>query len=745
MKNIRSVFLNGFVFVLIASLSACGNSEWNNPYPNEDSGKNILYSSFSERPKHLDPVRSYSSNEYAFIGQIYEPPLQYHYLKRPYELAPLTAESVPVAVFYDKAGKVLSPDTPADQVDHSIYTIKIKRGINFQPHPAFVPNEDGEGYLYHQLNETELENIHTLSDFEQVSYRELTVADFIYQMKRMAKPSLHSPILGMMAESIVGLKELYKEIKQVEEANKESNHRDKFIDLNDYDLSGVKIVDRYTYQIKVKGVYPQLVYWLAMPFFAPMPIEADQFYSQPGLKEKNITLDWYPVGTGAYMLTVNNPNRQMILEKNPNYRDAFYPSEGEASDEKNSLLVDAGKKIPFIEKVIYNLEKETIPYWNKFLQGYYDTSGVSSESFDQAIQFSGGGDAELTPDMQEKKIRLATSVAASIYYMGFNMRDSVVGGLDQETKKLRQAIAIAMDYEELISIFANGRGIPAQGAIPPGIIGYIEGEAGINPYVYNWKNGKAVRKSIDYAKNLLVEAGYANGIDQKTGKPLTLYLDITASGPDDKARLNWYIKQFKKIDIQLIIRNTMYNRFQEKMHKGTAQIFMWGWNADYPDPENFLFLLYGPNSKVDVNGENAANYKNPKFDALFDQMKNMANGEKRLKIIAEMTDILREDSPWLFGYHPKNFGLYHQWYLNAKPNLMSHNTMQYKRMDPQIRENMRQAWNKPIIWPVIFIFVVFILATLPAYFTYRRKEHMAVKKVEANKVETHKVKTAEGV
>ena len=130
---------------------------------------------------------------------------------------------------------------------------------------------------------------------------------------------------------------------------------------------------------------------------------------------------------------------------------------------------------------------------------------------------------------------------------------------------------------------------------------------------------------------------------------------------------------------------------------------------------------------MDVNGENAANYINPKFDALFDQMKNMPNGEVRLKIIAEMMEILRDDSPWLFGYHPKNFGLYHQWYLNAKPNLMSHNTMQYKRINPQIRGEKRQEWNKLIVWPVIILFVLLILAALPAYFTYRRKEHMAAK------------------
>jgi len=74
------------LFALLAcGLAGCGQI-WNDPYPAKDRGKNILYSFFVERPKHLDPAQSYTSDEYDIIQQIYEPPLQYHYLKRPYEL-----------------------------------------------------------------------------------------------------------------------------------------------------------------------------------------------------------------------------------------------------------------------------------------------------------------------------------------------------------------------------------------------------------------------------------------------------------------------------------------------------------------------------------------------------------------------------------------------------------------------------------------------------------------------------------
>ena len=100
-------------------LTGCDMSEWNNPYPAAQRGKNILYASFEERPKHLDPVRSYSSNEYAFIGQIYEPPLQYHYLKRPYELMPLTATAMPEVRYFDAAGQQLPDNAAADLIASS--------------------------------------------------------------------------------------------------------------------------------------------------------------------------------------------------------------------------------------------------------------------------------------------------------------------------------------------------------------------------------------------------------------------------------------------------------------------------------------------------------------------------------------------------------------------------------------------------------------------------------------------------
>jgi ABC-type transport system substrate-binding protein len=709
------------VLAVLITVTACGDGPWNRPYPASDAASNVLYASFSSRPNHLDPAQSYSSNEVTFTGQIYEPPLQYHYLKRPYSLIPLSATRVPQPYYLDTTGNRLPADAPVEQIAHSVYEIEIQPGILYQPHPAFARDEQGR-LRYHALTAADLDGIHALSDFEHTGTRELVAADYVYQIKRLAHPRLHSPIFGLMSEYITGLRDHAQVLEQAWEEVAGEREDGVYLDLARYPLAGAEVIDRYRYRITLDGRYPQLLYWLAMPFFAPVPPEADRFYSQSGMTQRNITLDWYPVGTGPYMLTVNNPNRRMVLQRNPNFHGETYPAEGMPGDGQAGLLEDAGRPLPFIEKVVFSLEKEDIPYWNKFLQGYYDASGITSDSFDQAISIGAGGEVNLTEEMRRRGIRLTTTVSTSISYTGFNWLDPVVGGDSERARKLRQAISVAIDFEEYISIFLNDRGIPAHGMLPPGIFGHRAGEAGVNTVVYDITPHGPRRKPIEEARRLLAEAGYPEGRDIRTGKPLVLYLDTTATGPDDKARLDWLRKQFARLDIQLVIRGTDYNRFQDKMRKGTSQIYQWGWNADYPDPENFLFLLYGPNRKVGENGENASNYRNDEYDRLFERMKNMDNTPQRQAIIDAMVDITRRDAPWLWGFHPKQFSLNHAWYRNSKPNLMANNTLKYRRIDPVLRERMQAAWNRPVRWPLLLLVVLLLGVILPAFIGYRRRQ-----------------------
>ena len=189
----------GAFCLLLHGFAGCGET-WNNPYAAAGADDNTLYTSFSERPKHLDPARSYTEDEAAFNAQIYEPPFQYHYFKRPYELAPGTALALPKPRYLDAAGRDLPADASAQLIATSVYEIRIRPDIRYQPHPAFVAAN-------RQLPRAAIARNFQLSDFGVGASRLLTAEDYVYEIKRLAHPRVNSPIFGHMADYIVGLKE----------------------------------------------------------------------------------------------------------------------------------------------------------------------------------------------------------------------------------------------------------------------------------------------------------------------------------------------------------------------------------------------------------------------------------------------------------------------------------------------------------------------------------------------------------
>lgn len=688
------------VLIVLALLVGCGVP--NNPYPKSEHDQEIYYSTFSEEPKHFDPAISYSSDEYRFIQQIYEPPLQYHYLKRPYELIPLTAEAVPQPRYLDANGEQLAPNAPAASVARAVYEVRIRPGIMYQQHPCFAKTEDGK-WRYRNLTKSDVKGFDEIKDFSMTGTRELIAADYVYQIKRMADPKVSCPILSTLKDYILGMEVYSAAIAKGQE---------------NAPFPGVEVVDRYTYRITLKAKYPQFVYWLAMPFFSPMPKEAIDFYSQPAVADRNITIDRFPVGTGAYRIETLLAHKEIVLVKNENYRVVRYPSSGEPSDREAGLLDDAWEILPFIPRVVYKLEKEYIPRWNKFLQGYYDSSGISSDTFDSAVTFNDTGDPRISEEMKAKGIVLRTSVQPTTRYLAFNMLDDTVGGNSVEKQKLRQAISIVLDYEEYIEIFYNGRGVSAHSPIPPGIFGYEAGESGMNPYVYNWdaETQRPIRKSIEEARQLLAEAGYPDGQDSK-GNPLVVTFDNAWNSAGATPLLMWMRNKLDQLGITMENRTTDYNRFRDKVKNGNFQIISWRWHADYPDAENFLFLLYGPNARATHGGENTANYDNAEYNKRFEQIKNMENSQERLAIIREMKHLLQRDAPWVFTFHPVTFGLSHQWVKNSKPSTMGYGSVKYLRVNADQRSENRQAWNQPVVWPLWVCIALLILGTIPAVIT----------------------------
>jgi ABC-type transport system substrate-binding protein len=659
--------------VAAALLGACSN----NPYPDEDSNRKIVYTVYVEAPKTLDPAVAYTTGAHAVTGSVYDTLLEYHYLKRPYELIPGLATRVPEPE-RRSSGRVS-------------YRFELRRGLLYQDDPCFALA--GEGLLT----------------------REIVAEDVAFELTRIADPAVNSPVIEHFSHLVGfrGFSQRLQALRETDPAFASLPAREQYAEAGG--IEGVRVRSRHELEIVLSQPYPQILFWFAMPFTTPVPWEAIEHYD--GEDARDHFAD-HPVGSGPYVLAHYNKQARIVLEANPNWYGrrhpewkapgATYPSEGEPGDREKGLLDPAvvGKPLPFIERLEFRRDKEPIPRFNKFLQGYYDVSGIIRESFDKVIV-----DDRLSPEMAALGMRLEKSVDPSVFYLGFNMDDPQVGAAGGErSRRLRQAMSLAIDAEEWTRLFSNGRGVPAHSPLPPGLFGYDSDYR--NPFR---------QVDLERARQLLEQAGYPGGIDSETGKPVRVTFDTYQTSAEGLTQVQFFVDSWRRIGIDVEIAATNYNQFQEKVRNGAYQVFMWGWIADYPDPENFFFLLWSENARSKSGGPNTSNFSNPRFDELYLAMKARDNDARRLEMIRQMTALLEEERPWIELFHNEDYALYHAWLENVKPFGMSFPTIKYRDLDPERRAALRREWNEPVVWPAWALAGVAIAILVPGVVTFYRE------------------------
>ena len=638
----------------LLSLSACSND----PYPEADRDKKVLYSSFSEAPKTLDPAVAYTTAEHVITGNVYDTLLEYHYLRRPYQLMAGLAEAVPQAA--------RRPD------GRQSYRFKIRQGVLFHADPCFALGEPGR------------------------QTREVVAADFAFELARLADPAVNSPVISSFAQ-VLGFADFSKRLGEMRAA------QGAFAKLPLHEqhqkaggIEGVVANGKYELEIVLAEPNPQILYWFAMPFTTAMAWEAVAYYDG---KQGRANFADHAVGTGPFRLAVYNKQLRYVFERNAAWYGAQdgaaaapgaqFPLAGDidAADiaEGRVDAAYAGRRMPFVDRVKFYRERENIPRFNKFLQGYYDDGGIIKESFDAVVQ----GD-RLSPEMAARGMRLDKEVEPTIFYVGFNMNDPVLGTKGGEkARKLRQAMSLVINSDDYLKLFLNGRGIPAQSPVPPGIFGYDK--AYRNPFR---------QPDLARARQLLAEAGYKNGIDPATNAPLRLAFDTGNATAQALLEYEFFVGAWRELGLDVQVAATTYNQFQDKVRRGAYQIFIWGWVADFPDPENFLFLLECSNAQSNSNGPNTANFCNPEFDKLYREMKDMENGEPRAERVRQMIQILEQERPWIELYHEEDFMLSHAWLVNSSPWASPIPPTSTRTSNPQQRADLRAKWNVPVRWPV---------------------------------------------
>ncbi len=554
----------------------------------EKEGEVVLNIYDIGKVKGLDPIMADDRYAGQETSRVYEGLLAFHYLKRPYVLIPALAENLPVV-----------------SDDGLTYTFTIKKGIFFHDSEAFP---QGKG-------------------------RELVAEDFVYSLKRLADARNNSSGWWLLQNKIKGLDEWRDKYSKA----KDNAHYNEFVE-------GMNAPDKYTLKFVLKQKFPQFLYAFAMPFTFVVAHEVVDHYKDSFLN--------HPVGTGPYLLPEFKQTDKIVYKKNPKYRDNFYPTEGEPGDEEKGLLVDAGKKLPFADTVIYNVIVEDQPRWLNFFKGKLDYVKIPKDNFAGVVS----KDKTLSKELSDKGFRLTITPEADVTFTALNYENPLFKNI-----KLRQAMALAYDGKRAIELFYANVGVPAQSVIPPGIAGYDPSY--VNPYMQH---------DIEKAKKLLAEAGYPDG----KGLP-----EITHEIPESTTnrQIAEHLQRcMAQIGIKIKINTNTWPELQKKVHTRSHMTYGMAWSADYPDAENFLQLLYGPNKAPGANG---ANYDDPVFNKMFDEAKVMQDSPERTELYRKLNMYIGEQVPWIFGLHREEYMVTQAWLKNYKFTDFTHGREKYLNID----------------------------------------------------------------
>jgi len=561
--------------------------------PDRDPG-NVYRGALISNLKTFDPAQASDAYSIQSQYQIYEGLYEYKYLARPYDVQPALAAAMPTI-----------------SADGLTYTIPVRTDVEFQDDQAFP---QGKG-------------------------RKVTAHDFVFSLKRLADVRTQTYGWWVFDDKIVGLNDFRTASESLPPLP------DSLIPaLYDREVAGLRAVNDSTVVITLTRPYPYFKYILAMPYAYVIAREVLAHYGEEFLN--------HPVGTGPFVLKEWRRGLRLTFVRNPKYKHGFYPTEGSAEDSAAGLLADAGKPLPFVDRVELGIFNETQPMWLNFLRGNLDRSSIPKDNYAQAVNPERG----LRGEFAERGIKLHRMADLDVVYICLNMQDPVVG----KNRKLRQALQLGYDVETVVSRFYNGRGVRAQGVIPPGLFGY-EGSFKSPFGVYD----------VARAKALLAEAGYPEG----RGLPELVYL--TVANTEARQRGEHFAQNMAALGVRVRVESATWPEYLERIRMRKFQLAGASWMADYPDPENFLQLLYGPNAPP---GANNASYDNPEYNKLYERMAIMADGPERLEVIRRMRDIISEDRPWIIVAHRITELLSYDHVRNLKPSSAIDAPVKYYRV-----------------------------------------------------------------
>ena len=516
-------------------------------------GERVLRYAFPIAETGFDPPQLSDIYSRNVTAHIFEALYTYDHLARPPRVVPLIALGPPE----------ISPD-------FKVWTVKIRPGVFFADDPAFKGQK-----------------------------RELTAEDFVYTYKRFADPANKSPAWSTVAEgNIIGLEELHQEALKSKKPF-------------DYDkpIEGLRALDRYTLQFKLSESRPRFTELLnGSDLLGAQAREVVQFYGDK--------ISAHPVGTGPFRLSSWRRSSEIVLTRNPTYRERLWEASPAPNDAAGQAIAAQlrGRRLPLIDRVVISIIEENQPRWLSFLNGQANLlDRVPQEFINSAMP---GG--QTAPNLAKQGIRGERVLVADVVMTYFNMEDPVIGGYTPEKVALRRAISLSVDIDREIRIVRRGMAIPAQSPIKPHTSGY-DPKFKSEHSEYNPARAKALLDMYGY-----VDRNGDGWRELPDGSPLVLR---QSTQPDQQSRqLNelWQ-KNMTAVGLKIEFLPAKWPENLKAARAGKLQ--MWGVAslAAGGDGQGILERFYGPSA----GQGNLARFNLPAFDAVFDQLTALPDGPER--------------------------------------------------------------------------------------------------------------------
>lgn len=547
----------------------------------------------------LDPAVASDLASLNLMENVFDPLLRYDYLARPLKLQGNTARGLPKI---DDGGLT--------------YTFQIQPGVFFTPDPAFKGQR-----------------------------REVTAQDYVYSLTRLYDPALKSPWLFLLEDKLVGDAVLKNNFSY------------------DTPIAGLQALDKYTLRIRLNGVDPNFLFYLAMPATGVVAREVAEAYKAPG------QIGNHPVGTGPFMITEWKRSDKIVLQANPDFRSTVFHADAAAvaalapADQAIARSLE-GKKLPLVERIEVRIVEEYQSRMLGFLKGEFDYLEQVPESLTDMVLVNG----RLKPELAAKGITLERFPVLQTYYMWMNMDDPVLGGYSKPKLALRRAIALGYNSREDIALLKKGLALPAQTPLPPNVLGY----------------DKNYRSPVSYdpvlARALLDRFGYKTGADgfrtQPDGQPLTLTMH-TEPSTVGRLRDELWRRNLNAIGLRVEFKSDKKTEIIKASRLGKVQMFETNWIADFPDGDNFMQLLYGPNS----GRANYARFNLPDYNKRYEEARLLSDTPRRRSLYFDMSQLIHAYTPWVLLTHPVSADLQQPWLKNYRRHPVEFTSWRYLDVD----------------------------------------------------------------